>query len=138
MTVEELLKRYPGYKASLKAKEIEIYAKRHNILDSTGAGLSERVQSSTIGDGTSNKAIKLIESTELLEKEKEIYKLKVDLIENALSVLNEREAEVIDRVIFKEQIYSKVDYEMRVPVDTCKKIKRRALEKLKPYVQILL
>ena len=138
MTVEDLLIKYPWYKAALRKKEIEIWAIREEVIGGTNSGSGERVQTSGLSDTTSSKAIKLITETETLEKEMAVYKFKVDLIDNALTILSEKERDVIERIFFKRQTYSKVDYETRIPRDTCKTIKRNALAKLKPFVDTIL
>ena len=138
MTVEDLLRRYPRYKAAMRQKEIEIQAIREEIIEGTVVGSDERVQTSNLSDTTGSKAMKLIGATEVLEKEMAVYKLKVDLIENALTVLSDRERTVVERIFFKGHTYAKIDYEERIPRDTCKTIKRTVLAKLEPFVESLL
>ncbi|WFF72695.1 hypothetical protein [Proteiniclasticum sp. QWL-01] len=119
-------------------RKLTLRAIQQNIIDETATNYGERVQTSITSDPTADKAMKIIAKTEELRTRDNLIELKVQLIENALSVLSDEEFNIVTRVYFKGQSYTAIDVECGISKRTCQRIKRDAILKLEPLLEVIL
>ena len=128
MNTRERLKSYGRLLAEKKALEIEL-----SELEGTEL---QAVSYDNIGTsyGTSNRTQDLaLKNTELQNKYKKLIKEKtveISKIENAMSVLKDKEREFITLKYIEDNSWEFVSYKIDRGITTCKRINREALTKI--------
>lgn len=119
---------------SLKARINRINLEIREIQNDSGIGAinySERVQTSPSGDAIDNMILRRREKIDKLLIEQESIKIKIEVIENALSVLNERETKVINMLYIENLASGRVETELDRTYQQVRNISSQALEKIK-------
>lgn len=138
MTLENLLRRYPTYKAELNITKLTIKGIELDIIEGSPAPSDGMPRGTDTSNPTEAKAMRVLQNASSYERYRDLMQLKVDVIENALSVLTDKEKTVIDRLYFRQETYAKIDYEAGIPRGTCKRLKNESLSKMEPLLSILL
>ena len=138
MVIEDLLRRYPTYKAELNVTKLTLKGIELEVIDGSPAPPEGMPRGTDTTNSTESKAMRIIAHSSSYERYRDQMQLKVDVIENALSVLTDRETTVIDRLYFRQETYAKIDYETGIPRRSCIRTKRSALAKMTPLLSLLL
>lgn len=144
------LKEYNSIKAQIRSIEldievisIEMEELGNEIRSSSPSPGSDRVQSSTISDSTSDKAIKVIEKTERLGMEKrymETRKRELEItkarIENSMLVLTPQEKDVVTLRYLENKSWAAIQIALNdCTYSNVKRVESEAIIKLKPYLR---
>lgn len=132
MTVREYLKNYLYYKAELKKYEILRNALEMDIIESSPSGDESGISGGKTSDTVLSKVIRIEMETSELEKLIAYYKFKAGLVENALSVLNEHEREVIQKSCIENKSNKVTCFECRMSYETMNRLRKTGVNKMKP------
>jgi len=127
------LKDYKILKAEIKNIELNIEELREDISVS-GISYEERpAPTNKFNSAVENDAIRLAERTTELEKGKRRREREIERIDNALSILNEKEREVLILKHIKDYKWDTVTYTLDRCYSVCKDIEAEALRKIQRF-----
>ena len=146
-----LIQRLRAYKGiPAKIKQLEIY--REQLIDDTlhespsqptfinKAGESEfntAVQTSGLSDPTFSKTAKILELSDKVDKEIKNLRREKELLDTALSILDEDEKVCIIETYMNNTKQRKICNMLNVSMDTVSRYKRRALNKMQKHLDLV-
>ena len=129
------IKRYKGLKADIKYRELKIEEIEEEILGITAMPTGEKTGPTyKITSQTETQAIKYSEDTSEIRKEIRELKREVEKIENALTVLNDKEREVIETIYIQNKSRAIIQNRYYIGYQAVKKIEWTALDKMEKYL----
>lgn len=134
--IRQMLKSYKQLKAEIKSLEIEI----EELRDSDNLGPSAICYEEKTGmtnkfcSQTENEAIRLTEKITILERDKRQKERYIEKIDNALSVLNEKERQVLEIKHINGYRWDTVTYKLDISYPRCKQIEEAAIKKITPFL----
>lgn len=133
INLNELRIRLKDYRNTL-AQRNELLHKLEEVQSNIGI---KAISHDSIGGSTNsisrvveNQAIKITTLEEQLKKVIDIKEIEINRILNALSILDDKEKEIIELKHFKNHNWDTVAYFSARSIKTCKKIERQALVKI--------
>lgn len=138
MLIKEILDRYPMWRDEYISLRWQIHTLRGNILDSSGSGSGERVQSSNIGDSTADKALRLVKKTEQLEERMAILEERIQLVTEALKTLSPDELNMVELYHFQNYSHSLIHQELGIPMRKIKNDLKSAYQLLNKLEEVIL
>lgn len=132
MNLQALRYRLSKYRITLAQKrELEIKLKElEELLGVKGVSYDSVGGGSEISNTTEKQAMKLVEVKEKLKYNIEHKGLECRRIENAMSILNKTEKEIIELKHIENHTWNTVVYKIDKSRSTCKRIENEALEKM--------
>ena len=129
------IKRYKGLKADIKYRELKLEEIEEEILGITSMPSGEKTGPTyKITSQTETQAIKYSEDTSEIRKEIRELKREVEKIENALTVLNDKEREVIETIYIQNKSRAIIQNRYYIGYQAVKKIEWTALDKMEKYL----
>ena len=129
------IKRYKGLKADIKYRELKLEEIEENIIGITAMPSGEKTGPTyKITSQTETQAIKYSEDTSEIRKEIRELKREVEKIENALTVLNDKEREVIETIYIQNKSRAIIQNRYYIGYQAVKKIEWNALDKMEKYL----
>ena len=129
------IKRYKGLKADIKYRELKLEEIEENIIGITAMPTGEKTGPTyKITSQTETQAIKYSEDTSEIRKEIRELKREVEKIENALTVLNDKEREVIETIYIQNKSRAIIQNRYYIGYQAVKKIEWTALDKMEKYL----
>lgn len=137
MNISEVEKIIRGYN-SLKRK-INILSKEIESLTETGISalsfsLSGKSKTNNISRPTEDNAIDNIDKKKEVKKELFVLKKQLEIIDEALNSLDNMERQVIKLKLIQKYSYEEIAEEINISVIYAKKLKRKALVKVKSII----
>jgi DNA-directed RNA polymerase specialized sigma24 family protein len=132
MTIVEKLKEYRNIKAEIRAIELDIeeLQDEDNIGPSAISYEEKTGKTNRISSQTEYLAISIADKVAKLEREKRIKERDIVRIENVLSILGEKEREVIEMKYMKGYKWDTISFRIDRSYQQCWRIEKRALEKI--------
>lgn len=129
------IRKYRELKADIVDIDIKIKELEDDMLGISAASQEERTgQTYKISRSVENQAEKHMEKKEELIKIKNKKIRQIEKIDNAMSVLDEVEKEIIDTVLINNYRYSKMQEKLHLSYPRIKQIESDALKKMEKYV----
>ena len=129
------IKRYKELKADIKYRELKLEEIEENIIGITAMSSGEKTGATyKITSQTEIQAIKYSEDTSEIRKEIRELKREVEKIENALTVLNDKEREVIETIYIQNKSRAIIQNRYYIGYQAVKKIEWTALDKMEKYL----
>ena len=137
MNISEVEKIIRGYN-SLK-RRISILSKEIESLTETGISalsfsLSGKSKTNNISRPTEDNAIDNIDKKKEVKKELFVLKKQLEIIDEALNSLDNMERQVIKLKLIQKYSYEEIAEEINISVIYAKKLKRKALVKVKSII----
>jgi DNA-directed RNA polymerase specialized sigma24 family protein len=131
----QALKRYKILKAEIKNIELDI-EELHEAENIGPSGISYEERSTAtnkFSSITENQAIIIADQSTYLDRDRRAKIREVERIDNALSILNEKEREVLELKHIKGYRWDNVTYKIDRSYAQCKSIETEALSKIAPF-----
>lgn len=134
--VKGKLKNYNKLKADITSIELDI---RELNLESNigmpGFGITEKTgRTYKFNSDTENEALTISDKVKKLENEKAAKEIELQRINNALSVLSDKEKEVVTIIYINGFAWSAAEFKLDKTYQQCKNIEYDALRKMEPYL----
>lgn len=136
MNTIQKLQRYKVLKAEIKDIELDL----EELHESENIGASAIIYEEKSGpthkfnSQTENEAINIADKTIRLESVKRAKEREIERIDNALSILNDKESEVIELKHIKGCRWDTVTYKLDRSYSCCKQLENDALIKIEPFL----
>jgi DNA-directed RNA polymerase specialized sigma24 family protein len=136
MTVIEKLQRYKVLKAEIKNIELDIEELHESENIGPGAISYEEKSGPThkFSSQTENEAVNLADKTIRLEGLKRAKEREIERIDNALSILDDKQREVIELKHVRGCRWDTVTYKLDRSYSYCKQLENEALLKIEPFL----
>jgi hypothetical protein len=128
------LKNYKVLKAEIKAIEIDLQELNEDISVSPIAYEERTGETHKISNPTESAAFDLMEKKSILELDKRIKERQVQRIDNALSVLTEKERMILENIYIKGLKWDAVTFTLDRTYPQCKKIEYEAIRKISRFL----
>ena len=129
------IKRYKELKADIKYRELKLEEIEENIIGITAMPSGEKTGATyKITSQTEIQAIKYSEDTSEIRKEIRELKREVEKIDNALTVLNDKEREVIETIYIQNKSRAIIQNRYYIGYQAVKKIEWNELDKMEKYL----
>lgn len=129
------IRKYKELKADIIDIDIKIQELEEDMLGITGAGLEERTgKTYKITSSVENQADKHMEKKENLERIKRIRQRQIAKIDNALTVLNEEEFDIITSIHIKGVKWWRLEQEYHKSYRALKYMEEDAIKKMEKYL----
>lgn len=133
-TLIEKLSNYKILKAEIKDIELNIEELREDISVPAISYEERPSPTNKFNSAVENDAIRLAEKTTELEKEKRHKEREIERIDNALSVLDEKEKKILKLKHIENYKWDTVTYTMDRSYSNCKLIEANALSKISRFL----
>jgi DNA-directed RNA polymerase specialized sigma subunit len=137
MNLIKKLQRYKVLKAEIKDIELDL-EELHEIENIGPSGISYEEKSGPthrFNSQTENEAVNIADKSQRLENLKRAKEREIERIDNALSVLGDKEREVIELKHIKGCRWDTVTYKLDKSYPHCKRIEEEALKMLEPFLK---
>jgi DNA-directed RNA polymerase specialized sigma24 family protein len=132
---EDIIKRLKNYKflkAEIKALELDIEEMKDDIgVDGMDYGKDKISPTNKFNSTVENSALRIAQK-ELDKRRKE---REIERIDNAVSILDDKEKEVITLRHIENRRWDTVTYKLDRTYDACKKIEQRTLRKMSKFLK---
>ena len=133
--VKDKIKRYKELKADIKYRELKLEEIEENIIGITAMPSGEKTGATyKVTSQTEIQAIKYSEDTSEIRKEIRELKREVEKIDNAMSVLNDKEKEIIQAIYIDNKSRATIQNRYYIGYQAVKKIEWTALDKMEKYL----
>ncbi|SKA89591.1 hypothetical protein SAMN05428976_11334 [Clostridium sp. USBA 49] len=136
MNIIQKLQRYRVLKAEIKNIELDLEElhEAENIGPS-GINYDEKLSPTyKFNSMTENEAISIADKSQMLESLKRSKERELERIDNALSILDDKEREVIELKHIKGCRWDTVTYKLDRSYSYCKQLENEALVKIEPFL----
>jgi DNA-directed RNA polymerase specialized sigma subunit len=130
------LKAYKKLKAEIKSIDLEI-EELHDSSNIGPSGISydeKTGATNKFSSQTENQAITLADKVTLLEREKRSKEREIEKIDNALSILSDKERQVLEIKYINGCRWDTVTYKLDISYQRCKQIEEDAVKKILPFL----
>jgi len=129
------IRKYKELKADIQEIDIKVQELEEEILGVSGQGTEERTgKTYKITSSVEQQAEKLMEKKEELYKEQAIKNRELKRIDNALTMLNDEEKEIIQIVLIDRKKYWRLEQKLNLSYSRIKQMEYDAIEKMKKYI----
>lgn len=136
MNIIQKLQRYRIVKAEIKDIELDL-EELHESEDIGPSGISYEEKSgptNKFSSQTENEAIRIADKSARLESLKRTKEREIERIDNALSILDEKERQVIELKHINGYRWDTVTYKLDRSYSYCKQLENEALIKIEPFL----
>jgi len=129
------IRKYKELKADIQEIDIKVQEIEEDILGVSGQGTEERTgKTYKITSSVEQQAEKLMEKKEELYKQQAIKKRELKRIDNALTMLNDEENEIIQIVLIERKKYWRLEQKLNLSYSRIKQMEYDAIKKMKKYI----
>lgn len=129
------IRKYKELKADIQEIDIKVQEIEEEILGVSGQGTEERTgKTYKITSSVEQQAEKLMEKKEELYKQQAIKKRELKRIDNALTMLNDEEKEIIQIVLIERKKYWRLEQKLNLSYSRIKQMEYDAIKKMKKYI----
>ena len=133
--IKDKIKRYKELKADIKYRELKLEEIEENIIGITAMPSGEKTGATyKVTSQTEIQAIKYAEDTTEIRKEIRELKREVEKIDNAMSILNDKEKEIIQAIYIDNKSRATIQNRYYIGYQAVKKIEWTALDKMEKYL----
>lgn len=135
--VRERIKKYKSIKADIVNIEIRLQELEEELLGITGINQGERVSKTyKIVSGVEVQAEKYIKEKEKLIKDKNKLERELKRIDNAMTILNEDEKDIIKMILIDQVKYAVAQVKYDITYGRVKQKEAEAVKKMSKYLRL--
>lgn len=129
------IRKYKELKADIQEIDIRVQELEEEILGVSGQGTEERTgKTYKITSSVEQQAEKLMEKKEELYRQQAVKKRELKRIDNALTMLNDEEKEIIQIVLIERKKYWRLEQKLNLSYSRIKQMEYDAIKKMKKYI----
>lgn len=129
------IKKYKNLKADIQEMKLQIEEIKSDTIGISGCGGGEKTgKTNKFNSSVEDQVIILQKKTSFLEAQIKNKEIQIQRIENALTVLNPEEREIIEMLCIRNLKYYMVQEKLHRSYPGIKRIEKNASEKMKKYI----